>query len=222
MNGEFDLLDADLPDPDETANMSRRGRRRAKKATARRERAQRIQDREAKVRAIRSGPRSSVALLIVGVVFFGGIYLVGSATQNTDATPVPLLTYRAPTAASTPAASPTPDTAAFEASAATWVRAYFAGADWRSMTADGAESDLAKMRATYFPPTPGALLAGNTSDVADIQFRDVASSGTGWSGNVDVLFGGERDIPVSASITITMTRDTGEVTSATTTFYGQV
>lgn len=223
MRDEFDLLDADLPDPDDPANMSRRQLRHAQRAGARQAREDRKQEYRAKVRETRRSPRAPLALGIVGVLFFGGIFVVGSITKK-DPAEVPLLTYPASgstDAPVTPTATATP-AAAFEDAATEWARAYFEDDDWEALTADAAVADLTAMRSTFFEPAEGAFLPGTSTDVADYGFRDVAQTEAGWTGKVDVLFGGERDIPVAASVTLTMTPDASEVVSAETTFYGQV
>ena len=223
MTDEFDLLDADLPDPDDPANMSGRQLRRAQRAGARQAREDRKQEHKAKVRQTRRAPRAPLALLIVGALFFGGIFVVGSITKK-DPAEVPLLTYPAAGATdvpATPTATATP-AVAFQEAATEWARAYFGDDGWEALTADAAVADLTAMRSTFFEPADGAFLPGTSADVADFGFRDVAQTDTGWTGKVDVLFGGERDIPVAASVTLTMTADASQVVSAETTFYGQV
>jgi len=221
---EFDLLEADLPDPDDTSAMSPRQRRRVERTKERLSREAKKQTQREKVRQARKAPRSGLALLIVGVLFFGGIFLIGSLTARDGETSVPLLTYPADGVTDVPASGePSPTAATFQDAATEWARAYFGDDGWQEMTADEAEADLTAMRMTYFEPAPGSFLTGETSEVADFGFRDVAQSADGtWSGNVDVLFGGNRDIPVASSLLITMTPDAGLVLTVTTTFYGQV
>ena len=169
-------------------------------------------------------------MLIVGVVFFGGIIVLGSVagtsagtsrhtepakhatstaapsadTQPTSATPAP--------SSATPAADP-------KTTASTWLIAYFPGQDWQQYVAPGAVDAVQATRAGFFN---GTYLSGSSVNVQEYTWRDTSATKDGWTGTVDVLLDPGRVPPLVASLQVTMTTaTTPQVSNVKVLYYGE-
>jgi hypothetical protein len=219
------------PEPANTPPPTRRQQRRAAKNAqhaARREAKADARDRyKAKLRDARDAPRSPLALLIVGVLFFGGIIVVGTiagtsghtepAKQTTStAAPAPVTQPTSNDFGSTPSATPDADS---KTTASTWLIAYFPGQDWQQYVAPSATDAVQGIRAGFFD---GTYLSGDSVNVQEYTWRDVTATGTSWTGTVDVLLDPGRTPPLVASLQVTMTTTpTPKVSGVKVLYYGE-
>ncbi|GAB3611557.1 hypothetical protein GCM10027414_36830 [Humibacter ginsengiterrae] len=223
-----DFLDGPEPaDPrPPTRRQQRRAAKNAKRAARRETKADARERYRAKLRDARDAPRSPLALLIVGVVFFGGIIVAGTiagmsghtepakhATSSAAAGPVTQPTAATPaTSAATPAADP-------KTTATMWLIAYFPGQDWQQYVAPGAVDALDGTRAGFFN---GTYLGGSSVNIQEYTWRDVAATKAGWTGTVDVLLDPGRVPPLVASLQVTMTpAPAPQVSSVKVLYYGE-
>lgn len=222
------------PDPANTPPLTRRQQRRAAKYAkreARREAKADARDRyKAKIRDARDAPRNPLALLIVGVVFFGGIIVLGTVAGTNASTSRHSEPAKHETSSTAPApvtqptsgtTAPSSATAAADpkTTASTWLIAYFPGRDWQQYVAPGAVDAVQGTRAGFFN---GTYLSGSSVNVQEYTWRDVATTKDGWSGTVDVLLDPGRVPPLVASLQVTMaTTPTPQVASVKVLYYGE-
>jgi hypothetical protein len=229
----YDFLDGEQPDAEPAAPgpaPNRRTRRRLARAEQKEAKAEARSAYRSKLRDARQAPRSPLALLLVGVLFFGAVVVAGTlASQNSGAapaTPSPTSSGEPParaTSSATPA--PTPTSAATSAGgseqtiASNWLIAYFAGQNWQQYVAPDAVPALNATRAPFFN---GKYLQGDSVNIQEYTWRDVSTTADGWAGTVDVILEPGRPVPLYASLKVTMGAGSApQVSSVSTTFYGE-
>ena len=224
-----DFLDGEQPAVEPEKKPNRRTARRVARAARKESKAEARSAYQSKIREARQAPRSPLALLLVGVLFFGAIVVAGTiASQNSESAPATHTTSstRAPSARGRSSATPLPtstSTPAPESStqttASTWLIAYFADQNWQQYTASDVIAALTATRAPFFD---GTYLQGTAVNIQEYTWRDVSTTAAGWSGVVDVILDPGRSVPLYASLKVTMsTGSTPQVTSVSTTYYGE-
>lgn len=229
-----DFLDGEDP-RDDAAGTSRRQARRAgkrqRKAARAASKAEARSDYRSKLRDARQAPRSPLALLIVGVLFFGAIIVAGTvagghsatttATHSPSSSTVP--SARASSSNPTPTAPSTATATAAAGGAQTiaskWLIAYFAGENWQQYAAPDATAGLTATRGPFFN---GTYLQGDSVRIQEYTWRDVKASAGAWTGTVDVMLDPGRTVPLVASLKVSMSAGASpQVTSASTLYYGE-
>jgi hypothetical protein len=229
-----DFLDGEQPDAEAALEPKGRAARRLQKRQARAARqADKAEARSAyrsKIRDARKAPRSPLALLIVGLMFFGVIIIAGTiASQNSQSAPAKLTpssssepsarasSSATPTALSTPAS--TTGGGSEQTIASNWLIAYFAGQNWQQYVAPDAVPALTATRAPFFN---GTYLQGDSVNIQEYTWRDVSTPAGGWTGAVDVILQPGRPVPLYASLKVIMSvGSASQITSVSTTYYGE-
>lgn len=196
---EFDEIDL--------APLSKRQRRRVAKARVKEATRVRRDDRKRayhrKVAETRNAPRNAVALAILGVLFFGGLWVIGTVSNNDkphEAKPIPMLTYgpatTSPDVQPSPGITPSDTSPERFAEKALTVLLADPGDAWRNYYAPGAIDAAVQLRSAAL------AAAGATSlTVTSVAWTDTAPDGHDWSGTAHITF---RDTAATATVTVTI------------------
>jgi len=226
-----DFLDGEQRDDEPDKEPNRRTARRLARAARKAAKAEARSDYQSKIRDAHQAPRSPLALLLVGVLFFGAIVVAGTlASQNSSSTPAKHSpsSSAAPSGRASSSATPTPtptstgagaSAGAVQTIASDWLIAYFAGQNWQQYVAPDALPALTATRGPFFN---GTYLQGDSVNMQEYTWRDVSTTANGWAGSVDVMLDPGRAVPLYAQLKVTMSAGSSpQITSATTVYYGE-
>lgn len=200
-----DLLD-EFDDVD-LAPLSKRQRRRVQKAQAKAAtRARRIEKKRAYHRKIvetRSNPVRGGVLAVLGVIFFGGLWIIGTVSQNNsadearDREPVPMLSY-APPSSTDPAPSSDDPNNPPERFAENAMRNIFLDTTtWPNYVDPVAVDQVDEVRRAVL-----ANAETNALTIRKVEWVDTRPDGHVWIGTAHVQF-----TEATAAIAITVTLD---------------
>ena len=180
-----DLLDE--YEPVELAKLSKRELRRLGKLTKKRDRSDRKRGYHRRVQERRSQP-ATVAVLVVIVILFAGIWLAGFFNQRDVPAEgeagerAPVLTYAPPT----PRPVATDSAGSPQVEASNWIMYFYTGRDWADFVAPASVAKLDELRAA------AVSTAGVEAFVVDgFEWSDIEADATTWTGTIDVRFFGE-------------------------------
>lgn len=229
-----DFLDGEQPDgetdPEPKRRAARRLQNRQGRAARQADKAEARSAYQSKLRDARQAPRSPLALLIVGLLFFGAVVVAGTiASQNNESATAkhsassssasPARASSSATPIPTPTAASTTGVGTEQTIASNWLIAYFAGQNWQQYVAPDAVPALTATRGPFFT---GTYLQGASVNIQEYTWRDVSATADGWTGAVDVILQPGRPVPLYASLKVTMSAGrTPQITSASTTYYGE-
>lgn len=212
-----DLLD-EFDDTD-LAPLTNRQRRRVQKAQAKAvTRAQRAEKKRAyhrKVAETRNSPVRGGVLAVLGIIFFGGLWIIGTVSQNNEeareSEPVPMLSYAPPSgdgAQSNAAAQSAANDAdnAPERFAENAMRNIFLDATtWPNYVDPIAERQVDEVRRSVL-----AIAEGNALTIREVEWVETQPNGHEWVGTAHVRFS-EATTAIAINVTLDYVDDTPRV-----------
>lgn len=199
-----DLLD-ELGDVDAEL-LSKRDRRRLRRAQQRSGRVQAKRDMQHRVHQARRERPSTVVFLTVAIVAFGAIFAIGYINRpmpnDEPATSTPETTTAEPAPTAT-ADHPTPHVVA-----ANWATAFFGGGSWQEFVDVSAVDELEQLHTTLFQAA-----AADTAAVARLDWGETSHTEGTWTGLASVSFADGLD-PVTLRVNVSVT-DAPNITAVT-------
>lgn len=201
---EFD--DADL------APLTNRQRRRVQKAQVKAAtRARRIEKKRAYHRRVvetRNNPVRGGVLAVLGVIFFGGLWIVGTVSQNnaesSDREPIPMLSY-APPATDEPQSSGDPNNAPERFAENALRNILLDSTSWPNYVDPIAEADVDEVRRSVL-----AIAETNTLTIREVEWVEASPAGHEWVGTAHVRFT-DSTIAIAIRVTLDYVDDTPRV-----------
>lgn len=176
--------------------LSKRDRRRLRRAQQRSRRVDAKRDMQRRVRAARSEQPRTAVFLTVAILAFGAIFIIGYINRpmpnDEPAVPAPETSTEAPAPTAT-ADHPTPHVVA-----ANWAAAFFGGGAWREFVDESAVADLEELHATLFDAADV-----DSAAVARLDWGETSNADGVWTGLATVTFVDGFD-PVTLRVTVSV------------------
>lgn len=176
--------------------LSKRDRRRLRRAQQRSRRVDAKRDMKRRVRAARREQPRTIVFLTVAVIAFGAIFVIGYLNRPMPADDAAPTAPTPETTVEQPAPTEHDDHPTPHVVAANWATAFFGGSPWAEFVDENAVADLEELHRTLF-----ADVAADTAAVSGLDWGETSNADGVWTGLAEVRFVDGRE-PVTLRISV--------------------